>query len=111
MAETGLSFNTIRRGFLELQHYGFIVMTRGGYLGLDGQGKATHWRLTELGYMTDPPTKDYLRWDGVLFETKKNKIPTQPVSHPDLVRESPFDLTSESPRSQSDLTTASYRRG
>jgi DeoR-like helix-turn-helix domain len=81
MEETGLSFNTIRRGFLELQHYGFIVMTRGGFLGLDGHGKATHWRLTELGYMSDPPTKDYLRWDGVIFESRKNRIPTQPVSH------------------------------
>jgi hypothetical protein len=67
MEDTGLSINTVARGFHELVHYGFIVMTNPGCLGVDGKGKAPHWRLTELGYMTDPPTRDFMRWDGVLF--------------------------------------------
>jgi hypothetical protein len=89
MEEIGLAFNTICRGFQELQHYGFAVMTEGGCLGVDGKGKSPHWRLTELGYMHDQPTKDYLRWDGVLFGKSKNRIPTQPLSHPDSLTESP----------------------
>jgi protein ImuB len=39
---------------LEIQHYGFGVITSGACLGVDGKGKAPHWRLTEVGYMADP---------------------------------------------------------
>ena len=68
VAETGSGFEEIVRWFLELQHYGFIVQTRPGYLGLDGKGKAPHWRLTGgLCYMHDEPTRDFLLWDGVRF--------------------------------------------
>lgn len=65
--DTGLSKNTAARCFHELMHYGFIAMTVSGCLGVDGKGKAPHWRLTELGYMTDPPTRDFLHWNGELF--------------------------------------------
>jgi hypothetical protein len=57
----------IARWFRELQHYGFIVQTMPGCLGLDGKGKAPHWRLTELGYMREPPTREFLKWDGKRF--------------------------------------------
>jgi hypothetical protein len=53
--ELGSGLEEIGNWFRELQHYGFIVMTRPGYLGLDGKGLAPHWRLTEVGYMNDPP--------------------------------------------------------
>jgi hypothetical protein len=56
----------------ELTFYGFIVMSNPGCLGVEGRGKAPHWRLTEIGYMTDPPTRDFLRWDGVVFHEQKN---------------------------------------
>jgi hypothetical protein len=65
--------NEIARWFRELQHFGFIVMTTPGSLGLDGHGNAPHWRLTELGYQRDPPTQDYLRWDGSPFKDQKTK--------------------------------------
>jgi len=29
-------------------------------------------RLTELGYMTDQPTRDFLKWDGTLFHEQKS---------------------------------------
>ena len=48
----------IGRWFRELQHYGFIVMTNPGGLGVDGKGKAPHWRLTELGCIGSLPTRD-----------------------------------------------------
>jgi hypothetical protein len=45
--EMGGTPDSISRWFRELQHYGFIVMTEPGCLGVDGKGKAPHWRLTE----------------------------------------------------------------
>ena len=42
-------------GFGNCSIYGFIVQTTAGCLGVDGRGKAPHWRLTELGYMKEPP--------------------------------------------------------
>jgi hypothetical protein len=65
--ETGLSKDTAASGHRENEHYGFVVMTRGGCLGVDGKGKAPHWRLTDLPYMHEPPTKDFLAWNGKPF--------------------------------------------
>lgn len=65
--ELGSNRNSALRWFRELQHYGFIVQTSGWALGVDGKGKAPHWRLTELGYMRDPPTRDFAHWNGIKF--------------------------------------------
>jgi hypothetical protein len=65
--------NEIARWFRELQHYGFIVMMTPGYLGVEGRGKAPRWRLTELGYMKELPTREFTRWDGRRFQDKKTK--------------------------------------
>jgi hypothetical protein len=66
----------IARWFKELEHYGFIVMMRPGYLGIEGKGKAPHWRLTEAAYGDDPPSRDFLHWDGTKFAaSKKNPGP------------------------------------
>jgi hypothetical protein len=74
--ELTASPSKIREWFAELEHYGFTVLHQPGCLGVDGKGKAPHWRLTELGNtsrasadgLLDPPTRDYLRWDGVMFD-------------------------------------------
>jgi hypothetical protein len=73
--------DSISRWFRELQHYGFIVMTNLGGLGVDGKGKAPHWRLTELeapggrnGSTLMLPTKDFLKWDGVTFEDDRGAV-------------------------------------
>ena len=63
--------NQIARWFRELQHYGFIVLSQPGWLGVEGKGKAPRWRLTELGYMRDFPTRDYEKWDGTPFVNQK----------------------------------------
>jgi hypothetical protein len=70
--ETGFNDKTIARSLRELVHYGFIVMTEPGCLGVEGRGKAPHWRLTELGYRGDPPTRDFLKWNGELFHEQKS---------------------------------------
>src|ERR1700751_5127586 len=56
--------NQIARWFRELQHYGFIVLAKPGFLGVEGKGQAPRWRLTELGYMNETPSRDFERWDG-----------------------------------------------
>jgi hypothetical protein len=71
--DVGSHHNEIARWFRELQHYGFIVKTAPGYLGGDRKGKAPRWRLTELGYMHNPPTRDFRRWNGTAFKDQKTK--------------------------------------
>jgi hypothetical protein len=68
--EIGSGFEEIANWFRELQHYGFIVMTKPGCLGVNGHGLAPHWRLTEVGYMKDLPTRDFLKWDGKKFRRR-----------------------------------------
>ena len=81
MREVGSWSDEIARWFRELQHYGFIVQTSGGCLGVDGKGKAPHWRLTELeapgGRNGDTwmlPTKDYLKWNGTKFRDHQGAV-------------------------------------
>jgi hypothetical protein len=79
----GSGYTEITRWYRELQHYGFIVMTAGGTLGLTGKGKAPHWRLTVYGTLADPmPTREFLKWNGDPFteasfwpRRKKNQNP------------------------------------
>lgn len=77
----GAHRDSISRWFRELQHYGFIVMTNAGSLGVDGKGKAPHWRLTELeapggrnGNTLMLPTKDYLKWNGAKFTDDRGAV-------------------------------------
>jgi hypothetical protein len=66
--ELGSGFEEITNWFRELQHYGFIVQTQAGCLGVNGKGLAPHWRLTECGYMAELPTRNFLKWDGTKFK-------------------------------------------
>ena len=69
-SELGSGTAQVGRWFHELEHYGFIVMTEPGCLGLDGKGKAPHWRITELGTLANPvPSRDFNRWNGVRFSS------------------------------------------
>ena len=67
----GSNRDCVRRWFRELQHYGFIVMISPGVLGVEGRGKAPHWRLTEEWYLGKAPTRDFLSWDGKKCEPKE----------------------------------------
>jgi hypothetical protein len=69
--ELGSNRNYIRRWFRELQFFGFIVMMTPGYLGVEGRGKAPHWRITDEWYHGEPPTRDFHKWDGTPFHEQK----------------------------------------
>jgi hypothetical protein len=74
--ELGSGRNEVARWFCELQHFGFIVQTKGGSIGLNGKGTAPHWMLTECGYMKELPTRDFTKWDGTAF---KKYCPQPPI--------------------------------
>jgi hypothetical protein len=63
----------VMRWFRELQHYGFIVMVSPAHHGVNGHGKAPHWRLTEQWYLGKAPTRDFLSWDGIPFTEKRKR--------------------------------------
>ena len=68
----------IHEWFRELEHYGFITLKRHGSLGVEGKGQSPLWQLTEMGCTSktsptgvfEPPTCDFMKWDGVIFEPK-----------------------------------------
>jgi hypothetical protein len=78
-AEIGSNKDYVARWFRELQYYGFIVQISAGCLGLDGKGKAPHWRLTEVHYHGEPPTRDFKNWSGEKFREQKSPktLPTE----------------------------------
>jgi hypothetical protein len=82
--ELKVSRTKVREWFAELRHYGFIVLDSPHCLGVDGVGKAPHWRLTELGATSktnpsgvfEPPPQDFLKWDGTPFDPKPYRSDT-----------------------------------
>jgi hypothetical protein len=68
--QSGTSRQQIGRWFRELQHYGFIVMTTKHQLGVEGEGRAARWKLTEVSYMKEEPTREFMKWDGKKFRAQ-----------------------------------------
>lgn len=59
----GVHKDTAARALQDLQRKGFIVAVDVGRLGINGEGKATTWRLTEMGAFGEHrPSKDFERW-------------------------------------------------
>src|SRR5262249_40000259 len=88
--EIGANRDTINRRYAELVHYGFLRKTTEGFLGIDGRGIAPHYRFTDLVHGTHPATKNYEKWDGVIFEKpprksgwkKQNPVPQRKTPRP-----------------------------
>jgi hypothetical protein len=70
----GVSKTTVVKWLRELQHYGFIVLIRGGSLGIEGYGLAQTFRLTDRPYANSRPTFDFQNWTGELFEPAKHTM-------------------------------------
>lgn len=75
--EFAVNKDTASAAFHLLQARGFIVPTRIGSLGIEGQGRATTWRLTDFPVPGDPrPTREYQSWQpGHDFPVKKSRPP------------------------------------
>jgi hypothetical protein len=63
----------VMRWFRELRHYGFIVEVSPAHHGVNGHGRAPHYRLTEEWYLGKAPTRDFLSWDGTPFTEKRKR--------------------------------------
>ena len=61
--------DTVSRYFKDLIERGFIVVTKGYFLGPEGIGQSTHYRLTEKAHKSKPATKDFMKWR----QSKKQK--------------------------------------
>jgi hypothetical protein len=108
--EIGSDTKEVARWFRELQHFGFAVMTDPGCLGVDGKGHAPKWRLTELGYMKDPPTRDFMRWNGDRFVDQKKQNPVGESPH--KVRgNSPTPMRGNSPTAKNESVGESPHKG
>jgi hypothetical protein len=101
--EFGLTHSMITRWYRELQHFGFIVLTQGPCLGVEGKGKAAKWRLTDEPYKGDPATNDFLKWDGVLFEPDEKQNPGLMLSPPWTDGQSTSGPTVSPPKPESGL--------
>jgi hypothetical protein len=89
-AEEGLGKHSNRHNiqlwFRELQHYGFIVMVSPAHHGVNGHGKAPHWRLTEQWHLGKAPTRDFLAWDGSPFTEKRKRNAPEPPALKNRIR-------------------------
>jgi hypothetical protein len=56
--------------FKQLEHYGFIAKVRDAHLAGLGEGESAHYRLTDRYYHGKPPTRDFEKWDGEVFENR-----------------------------------------
>jgi hypothetical protein len=70
--ELGAGRDNVRDWFRELEFYGFIFKVRLAHHGVNGHGKAPHWRLTEERYLGKEPTREFLHWDGSRIKRTRN---------------------------------------
>jgi hypothetical protein len=111
--ELGSSQKSICIWFAELEHYGFIIMTEPGCIG--PKGKAAHWRLTDEGWgeldgKEIQPIKNYLKWDGTLFERRPQKTEKRRIKYVRVRNKIPHtaDVPNTSGTPSSDVPNTSY---
>jgi len=75
--ELNASRSSTERWFHDLQDAGFIRPTQKAFLGVDGHASATYWRLTEVGFAGEQPTREYRQW-----QPKKTKSRTENRDRP-----------------------------
>ena len=71
--------DTVSRYFKDLIERGFIVVTKGHFLGPEGIGQSTHYRLTEKAHESKPATKNFMKWRQSKKQkpVRKSNIPWQ----------------------------------
>lgn len=58
----GVRINTAMRAFHELQAKGFIVVTRLGALGVEGEARGPTYELTDIGLLRATPRNLFQQW-------------------------------------------------
>jgi hypothetical protein len=118
--------NNISLWFNELEHYGFVVKVRDAHQTGLGEGECAHYRLTDRYFHGNPPTRDFEKWDGVVFEPptrayndaerarlKKLQKNNSPVPRPETPRTTTGDVRAgfEKPTKRNKRTTVRDIRG
>jgi len=80
-SELGSHKDRVTRWYHELDYYGFIRLVSPGCLGVEGRGKAPHWRLTDVCHAGQLPTRDFEKWDGTPFYERKSPKIHQAKKH------------------------------
>lgn len=69
----GIGLNTVMSAFHELQAKGFIVVTKLGALGVEGEARGPSYELTDIGLPGERPRNLFLQWKpGVDFEVTRH---------------------------------------
>ena len=58
----GVSRDTAAKAFRDLQAKGFIVVTKGGSLGVTGHGKCPEYEITSIGMPHKGKSNYFLNW-------------------------------------------------
>jgi hypothetical protein len=70
-----IGVNAAMRGFHELQDKGFIVVTKLGALGVEGQARGPSYELTDIGMPNQIPRHLYRKWrPGNDFEVIRHQV-------------------------------------
>ena len=70
----GIGANAAMTGFHELQAKGFIIVTKLGALGVEGEARGPSYELTELPLMNAAPKALFIKWKpGSDFEVRRHK--------------------------------------
>ena len=69
----GVAAKTAVKALRMLEHYGFTVKVADGFLGANGRGIATRWRLTDEPCNRKPATLDFKRWNGTPFSKTESR--------------------------------------
>lgn len=73
-ARVGISVNAAMRGFHELQAKGFVVVTKLGALGVEGEARGPTYELTDIGMPDRRPRNLFLQWrPDAEFEVVRHK--------------------------------------
>jgi hypothetical protein len=69
---------SVARWKAELEHYGFIAKVREARQG--ERGASAHYRLTDEAYLGQPPSKEYMVWEGARYDVPEAE-PRTPGHH------------------------------
>jgi hypothetical protein len=65
---------SVGRWKAELEHYKFIVKVKDSQQG--EKGSSAHYRLTDEAYLGQPPSKEYMVWEGAWYDVPQSKVRT-----------------------------------
>ena len=77
-AKIGIGINAVMGAFHQLQAKGFILITKRGSLGVEGEARGPTYELTDIGLPNQTPKLLFLKWkEGHDFEVIRHNSPVE----------------------------------